>query len=76
MPFILHDIKHDVVIGYNGNEYKVVNEKIPKLKIDNDDIPKLFKAYYQTVKLEDSFWPLYLTYFMDTLTLYDYITIR
>ena len=53
MPFILHDIKHDVVIGYNGNEYKVVNQKISKLKIDSDDIPKLFKAYYQTVKLED-----------------------
>ena len=53
MPFILHDIKHDVVIGYNGQEYKVVNEKVPKLKIDGDDVPKLFKAYYQTVKLED-----------------------
>jgi hypothetical protein len=53
MPFILHDIKHDTIIGYNGKNYKVVNEKIPELKIDSDDIPKLFKAYYQTVKLED-----------------------
>lgn len=52
MPFILHDIKHDTIIGYNGKNYKVVNEKIPELKIDSDDIPKLFKAYYQTVKLD------------------------
>ncbi len=55
MPFILHDIKHNVIIGYNGKEYKVINKKIPKLKIDGDDIPKLFKTYYQTVKLEDRF---------------------
>ncbi len=53
MPFILHDIKHDVIIGYNGSEFKVVNKKIPKVKTDNDDVPKLFKTYYQTVKLED-----------------------
>lgn len=53
MAFILHDLKHDVIIGYNGKEYKVVKQKIPKLKVDGDDIPKLFKEYYQTVKLKD-----------------------
>lgn len=64
MPFIIHDLKHDVVIGYNGKEYKVVKQKIPRLKIDGDDIPKLFKAYYQTVKLDDRTKTKVMTGFM------------
>lgn len=53
MPFILHDLKHDKIIGYNDGRYKIVEEKMPKLKISNDDISKLFKKYYQTIYIPE-----------------------
>ena len=51
MPFILHDIAFDKLCAYNGNEYKIVNKKIPPLKV-KDDFNKLFKIYYESVNIK------------------------
>ena len=53
IPFILHDTKHNVIIGYNNGEYKVVKEKIPQMKIVGDETPKFFKRYCQTVFIKE-----------------------
>lgn len=53
MPFILHDLNHDVIIGYNDGKYKVVKEKLPMLEVKSDDVSKLFKKYYQTIYIPE-----------------------
>ena len=53
MPFILHDIKHDIIIGYNNGKYKVVKEKIPIMKANGDEVSKLFKKYYQAIYIPE-----------------------
>lgn len=51
MPMILHDIKYNVICAYNGKESKIVNKKLPPLKI-NDSVIELFKKYYKSVNIE------------------------
>ncbi|MBR6737785.1 MAG: TIGR03915 family putative DNA repair protein [Clostridia bacterium] len=45
MPFILHDIKHDVLAGHASGKTKIVCKKIKALEIE-DEFSSLFKAYY------------------------------
>lgn len=51
MPMILHDLKYDVLSAYNGKESKIVNKKLPPLKVD-DSVIELFKKYYKSVNIE------------------------
>ena len=50
MPFILHDLRFDVIIAYNGKESKTIKQKIPPLTI-KDEYNNLFKTYYNSVNI-------------------------
>ena len=52
MPFILHDYKFDCLCAYNGNESKIIRQKISSLTV-KDDINSLFKTYYDSVNIKE-----------------------
>lgn len=52
MPFILHDVKNDVIAGYYNGKKKIINKEIKALSI-KDDFAKLFKTYYDTVYIPE-----------------------
>ena len=52
MPFILHDLNHDVISAHCDGQTKTVREKVTPLEI-NDEFAKLFKTYYDTVFIKE-----------------------
>ena len=52
MPFVLHDLNHDVVSAYFNGKTKTVNKKINPLTV-KDEFCKLFKTYYDTVSIKE-----------------------
>ncbi len=52
MPFILHDYRFDCLCAYNGNESKIIRQKISPLTV-KDDINSLFKTYYDSVNVKE-----------------------
>jgi probable DNA metabolism protein len=52
MPFIIHDLNHDVVSAYFNGKSKTVYKKINPLTVD-DEFQSLFKTYYDTVFIKE-----------------------
>ncbi len=52
MPFIIHDLNHDVVSAYANGKTKTVIKKINCLKVE-DEFKKLFKTYYDSVFIKE-----------------------
>ncbi len=52
MPFIIHDLNHDVVSAYFNGKTKTVRKKINPLYI-KDEFQTLFKTYYDTVYIKE-----------------------
>lgn len=52
MPFILHDLNHNVISAYFNGKSKTVREKLEPLNV-NDDFSKLFKTYYDTIFIKE-----------------------
>ena len=52
MPFILHDLNHNVLSAHYNGKTKTVREKIAPLDID-DEFSKLFKTYYDTIFIKE-----------------------
>ena len=52
MPFILHDLNHNVISAYNNGKSKTVYEILPPIK-SGDEFKKLFKAYYDSVFIKE-----------------------
>ncbi|MBQ3235411.1 MAG: TIGR03915 family putative DNA repair protein [Clostridia bacterium] len=52
MPFILHDLNHDVVSAHVDGMTKTVREKVIPLDI-KDDFAKLFKTYYDSIFIKE-----------------------
>ena len=52
MPFIIHDLNHDVVSAHFNGKTKIVQKKINPLNI-KDEFQTLFKTYYDTVFIKE-----------------------
>ena len=52
MPFIIHDLNHDVVSAYFKGKSKTVYKKINPLTVD-DEFQSLFKTYYDTIFIKE-----------------------
>ncbi len=52
MPFILHDLNHDVLSAYCDGKTKTVRQKVDELTIA-DEFSKLFKTYYDSVFIKE-----------------------
>lgn len=52
MPFIIHDLNHDVVSAHFNGKTKTVRKKINPLNI-KDEFQTLFKTYYDTVFIKE-----------------------
>ncbi|MBO7214277.1 MAG: TIGR03915 family putative DNA repair protein [Clostridia bacterium] len=52
MPFILHDLNHNVISAYYNGKTKTTKDKIAPLEID-DDFAKLFKIYYDSIFIKE-----------------------
>ncbi len=52
MPFIIHDLNHDVVSAYFNGKSKTVYKKINPLSVD-DEFQSLFKTYHDTVFIKE-----------------------
>lgn len=52
MPFIIHDLNHDVISAYANGKTKTVIKKINSLSI-KDEFKKLFKTYYHSVFIKE-----------------------
>ena len=52
MPFILHDLNHNVISAHADGKTKTVREKISPLDID-DEFSKLFKTYYDSIFIKE-----------------------
>jgi probable DNA metabolism protein len=52
MPFIIHDINHDVISAHFNGKTKTVYKKINPLYV-KDEFQSLFKTYYDTVYIKE-----------------------
>lgn len=52
MPFIIHDLNHDVVSAYADGKSKTVRKMIPCLHVE-DEFKKMFKTYYESVFIKE-----------------------
>ncbi len=52
MPFIIHDLNHDVVSAYANGKSKTVRKKLNCLYVE-DEFKKLFKTYYDSVFIKE-----------------------
>ena len=52
IPFVIHDLNHDVVSAYFNGKSKTVNKKINPLNV-KDEFQTLFKTYYDTVFIKE-----------------------
>ena len=52
MPFIIHDLNHDVVSAYFNGKSKTVYKKINPLTVD-DEFQSLFKTYYDAIFIKE-----------------------
>ena len=52
MPFIIHDLNHDVISAYFNGKTKTVIKKVNPLNI-KDEFQTLFKTYYDTVYIKE-----------------------
>ncbi len=52
MPFILHDLHHDVISAHYNGKTKTIRQKVNELTI-NDEFAKLFKTYYDSVFIKE-----------------------
>lgn len=52
MPFIIHDLKHNVISAYNNGKTKTVYTELEPIKT-SDEFEKLFKIYYDTIFIKE-----------------------
>lgn len=52
MPFIIHDLNHDVISAHADGKTKTVRKKINCLYVE-DEFKKLFKTYYDSIFIKE-----------------------
>lgn len=52
MPFIIHDLNHNVISAHNNGKTKTIYKTLPPLK-SGDEFKKLFKTYYDSVFIKE-----------------------
>ena len=52
MPFIIHDLNHNVISAYNNGKSKTVYQSLEPMNI-SDEFEKLFKTYYDTIFIKE-----------------------
>lgn len=52
MPFIIHDLNHNVISAYANGKSKTVTKKVDCLSVQ-DEFKKLFKTYYDSIFIKE-----------------------